>query len=525
MSNVWHPDDDLLIPWLDGELGVTDANRVAHHLSGCRECGERLSSLRAVSYEIARLMPPPPAPWADLRSRLNVLDAGQNVQKRRRLPVHFPMKWIAVAAALVIGVVVIRLSTSPTVSAAELLRDASAAETRAEPARRIRVKTRRAVFTRPASGNVQSDVAQLFRQAGYNWEEPLSARSFSGWRNSLSQKDDRVRILSDRGNRLYRVVTSTSDGVLAEASITLRGADLRAIDSSFRFRNEETVDIAEEPQAGNERQLPPSDLARSAGRPNLEQPPAPAPDVTPSDELRVLAALHAIGADLGEPIEVRREKLAVRVSALITDPERQAQIRTALSGLRFVDTRFEKPEAIRATERAASPASAPKTNALIERLAARLGGRNTVENFTNHVLDLSEAALARALALRSLAERFPSSVESAFSETDARTLASIQADHTKTLLASVRQLTDALQPLAPVLDTGNAEPYQTWQTGSEKVLEAARTVDRTLTDALAGSGDVNDPDEALNRLARAAADLNERVTALQITLARYGVQR
>ena len=525
MSNVWHPDDDLLIPWLDGELDGTESTRVSLHVTGCAECEERLSSLRAVSNEIARLVPPPPAPWAALRSRLEELDAGQSVQKRWRPLVRFNTKWLAAAAALLIGAVVIRLSTGDTVNAAELLRDASAAEVRAKPASQIRVRTKRAVFVRPASGHAESNVENLFREAGYNWEEPLSARSFSGWRDRLRDKDDRVKILSDRGSRLYRITTATEEGTLAEASITLRAHDLRAIDSSFRFRNDEIVDITEEPEAGTLNPPPPPLIADSGQRQAPAQPAATVREATPSDELRVLAALHEIGADLGEPIEIKRDKDAIAVSALVTDPERQAQIQTALAGLPLTQLRFSRPEAVQITERAPQPATAPKTNALIERLTVRLGGRNTVENFTNHVLDLSEAALSRAYALRGLAARFPVSVESALNETDVRTLASLQQDHAKVLLSSVRQLSEVLKPLAAAEGSASVEPYPTWQTGSETVLQAAQNVDRSLTNALAGSGEVDQPDEALNRLARAASDLGARVAALQTTLARSESKR
>lgn len=519
MSNVWHPDDDLLIPWLDGELDQIESSRVSQHLSGCRECGEHLASLRAVHYEIVRLAPQPPAPWADLRSRLHDLDAGQTVQ-RRRSSFHFPVKWAAMAAALVIGALVFRLSTSQTVSAAELLRDASAAELQSEPAKRIRVKTRRAVFTRPASGDIDNDIARLFIEAGYNWNEPLSARSFSGWRNRLSKKDDRVRVLGDRDSRMYRIVTSTEEGSLAEASITLRADDLRAVDSSFRFRNNEIVDITEEAQAGGIKPVPEPRLADSVRPSQSGHQPAAERDATPSDELRVLAALHAIGADLGEPIEVKREKSSITVSALIPDAERQAQIRTSLAGIPLVDLRFEQPEEVRGAPRAAGSASAPKTNALVERLTTQMGGRDTVENFINHVLDLSEAALSRAHALRSLAERFPPPAENTLSETDKRTLGAIQDDHAKKLFSSVRQLTEVLKPLAvKTPERAGAEPFPNWQSGSEQVLEAARNLDRNLTNALAGSGEIENPEEALNRLAGAAAELNAQVRVLQTTLA------
>jgi hypothetical protein len=89
----------------------------------------------------------------------------------------------------------------------------------------------------------------------------------------------------------------------------------------------------------------------------------------------------------------------------------------------------------------------------------------------------------------------------------------------------VRQLNEVLKPVVRVQPGAPVQEYESWQSGSEIVLSAAQNVDKTLTNALAGSGDAGNPDEALNRLGRAAADLNERVAALQTTLARSGAKR
>jgi hypothetical protein len=223
-------------------------------------------------------------------------------------------------------------------------------------------------------------------------------------------------------------------------------------------------------------------------------------------------------------VEVTRKAANIEVRALAADPERQAQIRTALAGLPFVTLRFEQPEEVRsAAPVRGAEAEAPKTNALIDRLTAQLSDRDTVENFTNHVLDLSEAALARAHALRALATRFPPDTESALAGTDRATLQEIQADHTRRLVDSVRQLSDTLKPVV------KAEPavpdraaYSDWRTGTESVLSAAQTLDRALTNALAGSGAVEEPDQALSRLAASAADLQSRAAALRTVVARAG---
>ena len=518
MTEIWHPDESQLVPLVDGELHPAEAARLEQHVSGCPECQAKLTSYRSV-YEAYRSAvrassPAPPEPWADLRGRFREMDAGR-VLSRRRPSFRVNKRWMAVAASVLIGVVALRLATETTLSAAELLMNASAAEVRATPPKKIRVKTRKAIYVRPATRGTESELASMFRRANYNWEEPLSARSFAAWREALAQKDDSVRVLTQTEwgrERFYRITTSTPEGELAEASITIRAADMRAVQENLKFRNDEWVEITEVPDTADEPSptaVPPARVARQTTRP-----------MTPSDELKVVAALHAIGADLGDPVEVTRETERIVVKALAADAERQSQIRTAVGGLAGVELQFEQPEAVRSTtpSRRAIETGAPKNSALLDRLTSQLGSRSTVENFTNHVMDLSESALARAAALRALAVRFPAPVEAELTDSDRTTLQTIRATHSKLLLASVRQLNEVIRPVVKG-ETADAVVFEDWQTGTASVLKAAQNVDRTITNALAGAGPVEDPDGALRQLGAAAADFNVRVSALHTTVA------
>ena len=520
MTETWHPDESQLVPLVDGELHPAEAARLERHVSGCPECRARVAGYRTVygAYRSAvrASSPAPPEPWSDLHGRFCEMDAGR-VLSRPQPSFRVNRSWMAVAASVLIGILVIRLATDTKLSAAELLRTASAVEVRATPPKKIRVKTRKAVYVRPATRGTESELASMFRRANYNWEEPLSARSFAAWRDTLAEKDDSVRVLNQTEwgrERFYRITTTTPAGELAEASITIRAADMRAVQEQLKFRNNEWVEITEAPEseAPNATPLPPVSVAE-------EPRQAPRP-VTASDELKVVAALHAIGADLGDPVEVTREADRIVVSALAADGDRQAQIRAAVNGLRGVELRFEQPEAVRSAPlaRRALEAEGPKNSALLDRLSAQLGSRSTVENFTNHVMDLSEAALARAAALRSLATRFPAEVEAAMSEADLATLRSIRATHSKHLLASVRQLNEVIRPVAKP-QPAEAVTFEDWQSGTASVLKAAQNVDRTITNSLAGAGPVGDPDSALRQLGAAAADFNARVAALHTTLA------
>src|SRR5206468_2522183 len=103
---------------------------------------------------------------------------------------------------------------------------------------------------------------------------------------------------------------------------------------------------------------------------------APKPSASISDELQVLSALHQIGADLGDPIEVKRSDGRVLVGGVGVSADRQKQIHSMLDGLPNVSVNFANPAAVSSgapatlAEAAASEthASAPvsKTHARLE---------------------------------------------------------------------------------------------------------------------------------------------------------------
>ena len=220
MSGV-HSEELLLLSYLDGELDAARAAEVRQHLDTCDECRQYLAEARAALRfhdEATRaILPAPPRPWVELRPRFNDLDAERR-QLRRSRPSFQPFWWAAAAAAIVLAVIVMRLSTGETVSAAELLARASVREL---PPVRIQVKTRKGSFVRSARQAGDPELATLFRNANFDWEQPLRAGAFSDWRNGLSEKRDDVRILQNppvgRG-KFYRITTTTPNGGLSEVT-------------------------------------------------------------------------------------------------------------------------------------------------------------------------------------------------------------------------------------------------------------------------------------------------------------------
>jgi hypothetical protein len=412
---------------------------------------------------------------------------------------------------LVFGVVR-RLERTPAVKASELLRRAVQAEQNApQPAGRIRIRTRRSTLVRAARIERVSDlpadpaeIRAMFDAAGYSWDDPLSAQAFVRWRDGLKQKKDRVT--SAEGS--FVVSTSTSEGSLAEARLTLRADDLHAVSGTLQFRSTETVEMTE--LADDAAGAPPRQTEPLA-RPESARPAVPAApsQLGPGDELHVIAALHRIGADLGEPVEVRREGGAVLVSGVGLTPERQEQVRAALSGIPGVEVRFEEARgrnhAAEEPQRAASRPNTPVPNPLITELHARLGGNS--EELSDRLNDANDRAIDRAYALRALARRFPRTTERELSTADRRALAAIVSDHLTTLAQATAELRRLLKPILP--QRTPVEGHQTppdWQAEAETIQVSAQSLDQMLGGAAPADSE---------RVAEALARLDVQMAAIQ----------
>src|SRR5260370_32744388 len=121
----------------------------------------------------------------------------------------------------------------------------------------------------------------------------------------------------------------------------LRKEDLRPVREILQFRNQEWIEISEAPDSpvleGRARPEP----QPAPGEPRRAAEPVAA---TAGDELRVISALHAIGADLGEPVEVSRSADRIIVNGTGLNPERRKQIEALLQPLPKVELHFPAAE-------------------------------------------------------------------------------------------------------------------------------------------------------------------------------------
>jgi anti-sigma factor RsiW len=517
-SLTLHPEEEQLLRYLDGELPVQAAGEVRSHLEACWQCRAALEELQDVVSQcvhyrknvLQRHLPTPPAPWVDIYRHFDEIDASLEPALFRRIArlLKSPFdtgakKWaLAAVALLVVLGLFYRYRQTPSVQAAELLRQAVAkANAHSLQPRRIQIRTRNRRLTRPAVATQQTgfgaadpDVLQaMFQRANFSWTDPLSAQSFQSWRNQLADKRDRVV----EENQAYQIETSTSASELRQASLKLRAADLRPVEERLEFSNQEWVEITEV----SDDAVPPApisagaDARRVAGNPSVPSSETsnaavtPVPAASAADELKVIAALHDVGADLGDPVDVSRSGSEVVVTGTGLAPGRQQEIKNALGSKAHVVVRFSDSPPPNAPDQPLAPndtSTAGDVRQLQTRLAEQLGGRANLEQLSAQVLDSSESLMARAYALRRLAEQFTLTAEHDLNPSDRQLLMRLRSEHSTALRQQITEIDRALQPIlasAPG-DFGSApksgNPVEPWQAATEELFQSARRLDKLV---------------------------------------------
>ena len=542
-----HPEEGQLLRYLDGELPGRKARQIREHLETCRHCRAELEELASTAGDCVRYrksvlgtgLPPPPDAWQDLSRGFDRIDAsldGEPLAARLARVMFLPrpaVPW-AVSAAIAVAVVctiVYQWRETPSVQAAALLKKAIAvADSRPRPARRIRIRTASQQVTRViGAGQPASDtpaIERLFRSANYNWDDPLSARAFETWHDQLPAKRDEVAAIEDPqspGRNSYRIQTTTDASELVSATLTLRMTDFEPMEGRFEFRNRDWVEMTE---LTDQPTLPASTVAGATG--GMPRQPGMPPDrVEPSaepmnpagvaEELQVVAALHQVGADLGDPVEIARKSGQILVSGTGIPPQHQKQIHEALDSMPGVVVRFSEPgtEGAPSAEPEApvlggSAGSAPPPFQV--RLEERLGGRPQFERFSSQLLDGSDAVMSRAYALRRLAQEFPPDVERQLSADGRRVLRDLGREHIAALARQSGEMDAALGRVLVALG-GAAAPGEVrlesaaWQSASEELLSAARRVETVLAVLLGMAAPDNPADHTPSQLLAALAQL------------------
>ena len=545
-----HPEDDELMRYADGEMPARKAREVRSHLEACWQCRASLEELQKVISDCVRYrkdllhvyLPSPPARWGDIYQGFAEIDASRNsvplflgIRESLRLRLNAPPRWAprwatAALAIILAGVLSVEFLQTPSIQAAELLRKAGlAADARPAKPRLIQIKTSKHQITRrlnsafsASSTEAATEIQALFRAARYNWNDPLSVRSYRDWRDGLADKRDDVTTVTDQtpDHSVYRIHTAAATGEIAQATLTLRILDLQPVHERFEFRDREWMEISELPdEAAPAFALAPA-LAALAGNPHTAPGPARITEATVGEELQVFAALHRIAADLGDPIEVTREHSQIVVAGVGIAPERQEQIHKVLDAVPNVVVRFSEPAA--AASQYAQPAPpAPPEKSISRQFQARIeqqiGGRQNFEQFSSQLLDMTDAMMSRAYALRRLADRFSKDLEASLSPADRQVLQNLNREHTAAIKRQAAQIERLLKPVlvplggSPAGGTISGISSVSWQPATEELFQNARNVETLLAVMLGvtpGNSNAQLPSEVLLSVAqlRASSD-------------------
>jgi len=269
----------------------------------------------------------------------------------------------------------------------------------------------------------------------------------------------------------------------------------------------------EEPKAATEfRSAAPSTVIRSAqsattSRSTDETPKEPF--ATPEDELNVVAALHRIGADLGDPIEVVRSAHEITVTGAGLEPNRVEQLQKVLAGMPRVSLRLAEPPK---PAEADSPAVDVQSgrSPLETNVSQQFPTTAAFEKFVDDTLQASEEMMARAHALRRLSDRFPPAVEDQLQRGAIDLLASIRKDLASNLVEDAstidRTLTPVLRSLGEKVPARQPANISDWQSLSSTLFTSADRADTLIGALLATTAD-SKSDSTPARLAGALGQL------------------
>jgi hypothetical protein len=233
----------------------------------------------------------------------------------------------------------------------------------------------------------------------------------------------------------------------------------------------------------------------------------PVPAAQESPEIAAVAALHRIGADLGEPVRISAEEpQGVTVFCGDLDSAREFEIRAALAAVPEIAFRMEPPSPARSAPGALS--FAPQRNPLATRLETALGGAAAFQAAANSVVDEDEQSMAAAHALHNLDLRFPPAREAALSAPDRAVVKAIRADIEESFRSHARKLLALLAPVRRAL-AAQGEP------AGSGIFESAKRMDRAVLILFGGAASPATPGQLAAELEGAAAQLAAAAGGLQ----------
>jgi anti-sigma factor RsiW len=423
----------------------------------------------------------------------------------------------------------------------------------------------------PEAPAVITDLKEIFRVNRLDAERPISADGYTAWRTTVRVSAESIteQVLPDgvRGLKLTTIAAGphTANQIL-EASITVRQTDWRPVIEQLSVQGEkeiivfELIEVAYEVlplsalTVSTDPGPPPATPSPSPRRTSPAAPPAPeAPSAAELQQAEVTAlyTLHQARADLGEQIEIARDPSGrVLVRGMVEGAARKEELVEALSGLPLVLARIQTVEEAQlavlqravqspgqgslspivstpgASEQTIPEDPGPQPQSFRTALEKYFGGSSgaaseRITELTNQSLALSESALARAWALKRLAEN-PSLHEIAQLTAENRVrLASMLKSHLKELREQTLGLRALLEPCLLQISTGGIStvqpPPQTsdWGEASLRTFRSVAQLDQKLHRMFNANVSIGSPTAAAREALREFVELEASLRALE----------
>lgn len=535
--HIWHKDwghasQEDLLQLLDGSLPAGAVRRIQAHLESCWNCRTeyaRLSATITSFVELRRTLLGPYANPPDSSARFEEKLRQVALTAPPRRPWKEQWRWAAAAAVLVVAgaTVWMRLQSTPTVSAAEILRSVDAAEKRAlqhvqDPVIHQKLVVRRRRVGGPASDTPletwhgpayekrHGDAAPLLEILKANQLDGarlLSGQLYRQYRARVAHES--VRKTEDGQGTPIWLLESRSDAAsrpngIRLASLAVRASDSHPLEEKLavdRGAWQEEFSIREVSFAVVARKdLPPAtqtELRQSPAAASIRVTPLPVPAAAPIsatlpsfdfDEAQVDIhyALHRVQACRGEAITVRRSPDRITVDGILDDEARRRQVAAALSpfaGLPQIRIRLRTP-----AEEPMPPASQQvHFGSNIFRRAVPIQEQLAQPaEWMRESLNLADSLLAEAWALQRLNAAFPSSRVRSLQPHSSWLVEVMWNDHQRAVKAQTSLLT-AKMGQVPGWQPGphTLEPARSIDDGLNLLLERARHVNAELSKLVA----------------------------------------
>lgn len=598
----WHPSEDDLLLYGDGELQPRKATRIRDHLEHCWPCrvraekNERMIS-RLVDYvdlDFAPNLPPPPSSWQRFAPALQrtARELGKQTKifrarawAARSLSSPHAIRQVATGLAVLLVLFLLfvaRLEMVPRVSASQVLNNAVTSQSETlrkvpQPVvyQKLRIRTGNALLTReiwhdtvnhrfkeewgtpnrnagedrkPARGSAPVEIRDLqtvFEANHLDWDDPLSATSYTRWRDGLQGK---VEQASREGDQLIVKTTaaystqkelpfSTEAGRIVEATLKLRATDYHLISENLQIQSSAgTRDSLREVELTelNYEVVPLSVVGSALFAPIPTEVPteavSAAPITTPKlvgpsivelndDEVAARYVLHEADADLGEPILVeiggQPTNSSVIVQGLVPSEQLKQELMAALEGIPHVTANIDTEEQV------AMPNGPPETGSatsvpakmpspIDKQVLEHFGSSGAVEEFSKRVFAMTDALMDHAWAIRRLEERYPgfeSNANLPLSAASQELLKIMLRDHRHAMREKAAGLSDLLNPV--LLSIAEAPPDT--PPAQSLFVTAKQTEQLTLLllfgSEPAGLSPASPPSRACSELLKALRDL------------------